>query len=109
MATKEQVETLTNAFAGLMKKKGFANARQLFNAYDKNNDGQITMDELVKLLKAADIGNWATRSTWAEGIIEAADSPDSPDQKISWPEYQKLVGGSPTASLKSKLRRHRMV
>ncbi len=108
MATEAQTKELLEAIAKL---KGRGSYRDLFNKY-AGDDEMLGPEELLKLLKDAGIGNWATRSVWRDGVMEAVDSKSAPDSKISWPGLEQLVGdgiassgGGASIGLRSKLGR----
>ena len=107
MATEAQTKELLEAIKQL---KGRGSYRDLFNKY-AGKDELLGPQELLELLKDAGIGNWATRSMWRDGVMEAVDSKTAPDSMISWPELQKLVGdglassSGPGLGLQSKLKR----
>ncbi len=96
---KELIEAMT-------KLKGPQRSwRSLFTEYDNNHDGLIDRSELSKLLKKAGIGGFGTRGLWVDGIMEKADEQlNTVDEKVSWPEFQSMIGGTPTASVRRKLR-----
>lgn len=83
-------EELVEKLEALMKKKYGAtseeNMKKLFLAYDANNDGKIDKNELMTLLKDADVGNSFTRGAWVKGIIEQLDK--NADKAISWDEFK---------------------
>ena len=103
MPSEKEIKQLVD---GINKLKGAGSYRSLFNKYDEDGDGYINKSELKKLLAAADIGNRFTRGSWVDGVVEAADeSLDTPDQKISWAEFQAMTKGKATAMVRVKLNR----
>lgn len=91
MATKEQKKELTEKVQILVQNKFRGEWRKAFDHYDaiKVKDGRIGRDELLTLLKEADIGNWATRGMWADGIIEELDK--NGDSHIAWNEFEAVI------------------
>ncbi len=88
----EQAELVQKIQAELQKRYGdtsMASMRKLFDAYDRNGDQKISADELKQLLKELDIGNFATRGAWVDGITKALDSDG--DKAIGWDEFSKAV------------------
>ncbi len=63
--------------------------KKAFDAYDANHDGSINAEELKKLLKDADVGNFATRGAWVSGIMERFDK--NKDGKIEWREFEEGI------------------
>lgn len=53
------------------------------------SDQLLGASELEDLLAAADVGNFVTRSSWANAIIKKMDT--SGDKRISWAEYVQAV------------------
>lgn len=85
----EQQELIEKIEALLQKKYGATDEdsmKKLFLAYDANNDGKIDKDELMRLLKDADVGNTFTRGAWVKGVIEQLDK--NADKAISWDEFK---------------------
>jgi len=94
MATEAQTQEL---LAAIKKLKGRGTYRSLFDKY-AGDDAMLDGKELLELLEDAGVGNWATRSMWRDGVMEAVDSKTAPDSKISWPELQQLVGDGVASS-----------
>lgn len=85
----EQQELIEKIEALLQKKFSATDEdsmKKLFLAYDANNDGKIDKDELMKLLKDADVGNTFTRGAWVKGVLEQLDR--NADKAISWDEFK---------------------
>ena len=88
----EQQELVSKIQATLQQKYGdtsLASMRKLFDSYDKDGDQKISADELKQLLKDVDIGNFATRGAWVDGITKALDA--NGDKAIGWDEFSKAV------------------
>lgn len=80
---KQKVKALVDGkFGGDYKKA--------FDAYDRDNDGAISKDELSSMLSDAKVGNGLTRGAWVKGIIGKMD--EGGDQKIQWAEFQSAIG-----------------
>jgi len=62
--------------------------KKLFEAYDKNGDGQVDQDEMKQLLADAGVGNGLTRGAWVRGVIKKLDSDD--DKTISYDELERI-------------------
>ncbi len=75
----------------LVSSKFGGDYKKAFDAYDTNHDGSINADELTKLLKDADVGNFATRGAWVSGIMERFDK--NKNGKIEWKEFDEGVRG----------------
>lgn len=45
-------------------------AKTIVSKFDTDGDNKISATELESLLKEASIGNWITRTCWANGIID---------------------------------------
>lgn len=71
-----------------------ATIKTLFLSYDTDGDALLTGAELREMLADADIGNFATRGFWVDGIFEKLDKSPT-DGKLSWEEY--LAAKSKTA------------
>jgi hypothetical protein len=63
----------------------------MFNHYSRKRGqtGHLDSDELGELLKDADIGNFATRSAWANGVVSILDT--DRDRFISYLELKQYV------------------
>jgi Ca2+-binding EF-hand superfamily protein len=73
----------------LVKNKFGGDYRAAFDAY-AGPDGKIDSDELSTVLEQAGIGNGLTRGFWVSGVLDKVDQDG--DRKISWPEFQAVVG-----------------
>lgn len=73
----------------LVNKKFGGDYKKAFNYYDKDHDNSINSKELEMLLKDADVGNWATRGSWVDAIIEKLDT--NKNKKIEWIEFQNVI------------------
>ncbi len=101
MPSDAEINQLVN---GINQLKGQGTYRELFDKFDADRDGLINRAELTKLLKEADVGNRFTRGAWVSGIIDAADEQlGTADQKVSWNEFQALVGGRINSMLHIKM------
>lgn len=91
MATEAQKRELVTKVARLVRTRFQGNYKTAFDHYAGKAEpaGLVDRDELVSLLKDADIGNAFTRGAWASGIIEELDT--SKDGKIGWSEFQKQL------------------
>lgn len=89
MANEAQKRELTEKVTTLVNQKYGGDWTAAFSHYATRNGiaSLVDKDDLLELLTDAGVGNWLTRSAWAEGIIEELDG--SKDQKISWDEFQK--------------------
>ena len=88
----EQAELVQKIQAELQKRYGntsLESMRKLFDTYDRDGDQKISADELKQLLKDVDVGNFATRGAWVDGITKALDS--NGDKAIGWDEFAKAV------------------
>lgn len=91
--SKEQEELVQKIQALLQKQYGdtsLEGMRKLFEAYDKDQDQNISAGELEQLLKDAGVGNSLTRGAWVKGIVKELD--EDGDRKISWDEFSKAIG-----------------
>ena len=91
--SREQEELVQKVKALMTKKFGSAGPeamRKLFDAYDRDGDGNIDAGDLEGLLMDAGVGNGLTRGAWIKGIISAMD--ESGDKRIDWAEFSKAVG-----------------
>lgn len=89
MSSEEELVTkvrklMTDRFGGT----DAVSRRKLFEAYDKDADGQISKDELTQLLVDAGIGNGLTRGTWARGVMARLDTDES--KTISYDELEAV-------------------
>jgi len=91
MATKEQKKELVDKVTQLVDTKFGGDWDKAFKSYAEHSGSGslIDRDELLVMLEDAGIGNWLTRSSWADGIIEELDS--SHDKQISWDEFQTAL------------------
>lgn len=89
MANDAQTQELTEKVTQLVNQRYGGDWTRAFNHYATRNGiaSLVDKDDLLELLTDAGVGNWLTRSAWAEGIIEKLDG--SHDAKISWEEFQK--------------------
>jgi hypothetical protein len=86
--TPEEQE-LVDGIKALVKNKFGGDYRAAFDAY-AGPDGKIDSDELSTVLEQAGIGNGLTRGFWVSGVLDKVDQDG--DRKISWPEFQAVVG-----------------
>ncbi|MFO0748443.1 MAG: EF-hand domain-containing protein [Myxococcota bacterium] len=63
---------------------------RMFAAYDHDQDGHITKDELSKLLEDAGVCNGLTRGFWVKGVMSHLDRDDS--ATIDFAEFEHAVG-----------------
>jgi hypothetical protein len=84
----ENVKELKAKVAALVKRDHDGDYKKAFDHYDGDKDGGVEKSELVKLLGDAGVGNFVTRSTWANRIIEKLDK--GQDQKIQWSEFEAI-------------------
>lgn len=63
--------------------------RKLFDAYDGDGNGQITGDELTRLLSDAGVGNGLTRGFWVKGVMAKLDADKS--STISYAEFEDIL------------------
>jgi len=78
---KQKVSRLvTNKFGGDYKKA--------FDAYDSDNDGKMTKDEIKQMLSDAGVGNGLTRGAWADGILKKLDL--NHDSGVQWAEFASV-------------------
>ncbi|WP_228852023.1 EF-hand domain-containing protein [Aegicerativicinus sediminis] len=73
--------------------KYFSSPQEAFRFFDKNSDGKLSSQELVKLLKEAEISGFI-RGIVARKLIESYDT--SGDHYVDWEEfkmaYSELLG-----------------
>lgn len=87
--TKEEKE-LVEKVGKLVNKKFGGSYKKAFQHYDrKPKNLEIDRKELIVLLEDADVGNWATRGTWADGIIKKMDK--NGNKSIDWGEFEKAL------------------
>ena len=71
---------------------GADSRRRLFDAYDGDQNGQISGDELSHLLADAHVGNGLTRGFWVKGVLHRLDADKS--GTISYLEFEGILEGS---------------
>lgn len=90
MATEAQKKELFDKVSLLVAANFGGDFHKAFEHYDSpTRDGKIDKAELVELLKDANIGNWLTRGTWADGIIAELDR--DADGSISRAEFEAVL------------------
>ena len=68
-----QIELETKLRALCIKKYGDAgpeSRRKMYDEYDSNHDGELSRQEMDRMLSDADVGNWFTRGFWIDGILK---------------------------------------
>lgn len=65
---------------------------KLFREYDKNKSSNIDKEELERLLKDAEVGNFVTRGEWVKGIMKKLDA--NGDKSISWREFDSVINSN---------------
>lgn len=91
MATEQQKQELKEKIMHLVNTRYNGSIRGAFQHYSGMTAPLETLDrdELMRLLKDAGIGNFATRGAWADGVLEAVDS--NKNKRISWDELESLL------------------
>ncbi len=85
----KDLKELKDKVKGLVEKKFGGDYKKAFDSYDANKDGAINAEELGKLLKDAEVGNFVTRNDWVKAIIEKLDN--NKDGKIQWSEFESAI------------------
>jgi len=85
------VKELKEKVKKLVAKNFQGDYEKAFRHYDANQSGSVDKEEITKLLKDADVGNWATRGSWVDGILSKMDT--NKDGKIDWKEFQDGIKG----------------
>ena len=90
MPSREELE-LIDKVQRLVRVRFQGNYKRAFDHYAgrRRDGGQIDRDELMVLLKDADIGNALTRTAWVSGIISKLDK--NGDGLISFSELEALM------------------
>lgn len=87
---------LVSKIQALMRERfggtGAESRRHLFDAYDADHNGQISGDELSRLLHDADVGNALTRGFWVKGVMGRLDADKS--GTISYAEFEDILDRS---------------
>ncbi|MBI4617877.1 MAG: EF-hand domain-containing protein [Planctomycetes bacterium] len=84
-------ELVTKVF-DLVERRYGGDFKKAFDSYDKSGDGAADEGEIKELLKAAGIGNWATRGAWASGIVEKMDKVGGNNNgKVEWEEFVRAI------------------
>jgi hypothetical protein len=86
---EEDIKELKRKIKKLVDSKFGGDYKKAFTHYDENNNKSINAEELEKLLKDADVGNWATRSRWVSGIIKRLDT--NKNGEIEWSEFNAVI------------------
>lgn len=89
MANKAQTKELQEKVGKVLADQFGGDVHKAFGHYDTNKDGKINKAELEALLKDADVGNWLTRGSWADGIIAELDTDQ--DGNISAAEFEAVL------------------
>ena len=88
MRTAEE-QQLIDGIKALVRDYFGGSYRAAFDAF-AGPDGKIDPQELSKVLGQAGIGNFLTRGMWVDGVLGKVDRDG--DRKISWDEFQAVVG-----------------
>lgn len=84
----ENEKELKQKVSTLVAKKFGGDYKKAFEHYDRDKDGAVQKDELVKMLAEAGVGNGLTRGIWASKIVERLDS--GGDRAIEWSEFESV-------------------
>lgn len=68
--------------------KHFETPQDAFNFFDKSGDGKLSKNEIVRLLKEAEV-NGFIRGLVGSKLIEGYDMDG--DEKIDWKEFKKAL------------------
>jgi hypothetical protein len=79
------VKELKEKVGKLVKANFKGDYKKAFEHYDADKDNAVNADEITKLLKDADVGTWATRWKWVDGILDRLDQ--NKNKKIEWTEF----------------------
>ena len=82
------VTELKRKVADLVKRAFGGDYKKAFDAYDRDNDGKMTKDEIKELLSDAGVGNGLTRGAWADGILKKLDM--NHDSGVQWAEFESV-------------------
>ena len=91
----KNVTELKRKVADLVKRRFGGDYKKAFDSYDQDHDGKVTKDEILNLLKDADVGNAFTRGAWADGVLKKLDL--DKDAGVSWAEFESVFQGSARA------------
>jgi Ca2+-binding EF-hand superfamily protein len=92
MADDANKQELVRKVSDLVMRKHGGDYRQAFDHYAakrSGSSGAVDRQELIDLLKDADIGNRVTHGMWADGIMKELDT--DKDGKISWREFESII------------------
>ncbi len=89
---KELVEKIQALMRERFGGTGAESRRHLFDAYDGDQNGQMSGDELSRLLADAKVGNGLTRGFWVKGVLHRLDADKS--GTISYHEFEGILEGS---------------
>lgn len=91
MASEEQIAELKQKITTLIDTKYGGDWTKAFNHYAglSGSSGLVEREDLLQLLKDAQIGSWLTRGAWADGIVEELDT--NADAAISWSEFESVL------------------
>ena len=89
-ANEEQINELKDKFKNWVDAKfgGDWDKAFRYTANRNNTDNTINREELLWALKQVGIGNWITRSAWADGIIKEVDK--NSDGNIAEAEFNAI-------------------
>ncbi len=91
MAGEKEKAELVRKVSGLVSRKFGGSYRAAFDHYarKRSSDPVVDKDELIDLLRDADVGNGMTRGFWADGIIREVDADH--DGKVAWSEFERVM------------------
>lgn len=84
MVTRVEVIALVTAYVQSQYKGDWQEA---FTRRDKDGDGKLGRNELISLLRDAEVGTWLWRPEIADSVIAEMDGDG--DGQISWDEFQR--------------------
>jgi Ca2+-binding EF-hand superfamily protein len=83
-------QELIDKVGRLLRARFRGSYRLAFAYYDRQRkDGNINVQELVRLLQDAGIGTWLTRGSWAQAIVASLDT--NRDGAISFGEFEAAL------------------
>ena len=88
-----RVKELTTKIQALLDNKFSGSTETAFAHYDKGNNGTLSYEEVIDVLRDADVGNRFTRGMWASGIIDKLDT--DKDGCISKVEFFSVLKETP--------------
>jgi len=91
-AEDKNVVELKRKVSALVSNQYGGNYKQAFDRYDGDHDGNMTKEEIKKLLSDAGVGNFATRGAWADGILAKLDL--NKDSGVSWAEFESVFSAT---------------